>query len=120
MNCDVGSKTFANKQNLYRHLRNIHNNESSKSEQRNCMNCLSKSYSPGVIKNTLKKNSRAKQKLCICSTSLVSDTKSFNKHLQEVHSVPPHTQTQNSKRKVPQTSAFSDTVETHIVSKRRS
>ena len=37
INSDICSKTFANKQNLFRHFRNIHNIEKLKSEQRNYM-----------------------------------------------------------------------------------
>ena len=41
--------------------------------------------------------------------------KIFNKHLQEVHSLPPVTQTQNSKGKLPQESAFGGTVQTYFL-----
>ena len=116
INCDTCSKTLANKQNLYRHLRNIHNVETSKSEQRNCMECPLKSYSLAVMKKHVEeKHGSTKQKLCIYCNSLFSDTKTFNKHSQEVHSLPPVTQTQNSKGKLPQASAFGGTVQTYFL-----
>ena len=48
----------------------------------------------------------AKRKLCFFCDSLFSDTKTFNENLQEIHSLPPVTQIQNSDRKLPQASAF--------------
>ena len=116
VNCDISSKTFANKQNLYWHHRNIHNFERSKSEQRNGMECPFKSYSLAVMKKHVEeKQGSTKQKLWIYCNSHFSDTKIFNKHLQEVHSLPPVTQTQNSKGKLPQASAFGGTVQTYFL-----
>ena len=84
INCDTCSKTFANKQNLYRHLRNIHDIEMSKSEQRNCMECPFKSYSLAVMqKHIEEKHGTTKPKLCIHCNSLFSDTNIFNKHFKK-------------------------------------
>ena len=115
INCVICSKTFANKQNVYWHLRNIHNMETSMSEQRNCTECLFKSYSLAVMKKQFKKRGITKQKLCIYCNSLFFDTKIFNKNLYEVHSLPPVTQTQNSERKPPRASAFGGTVQTYLL-----
>ena len=116
INCDICSKTFANKQNLYGPPGNIHNIETSKSEQRNCMEWSFKSYFLAVMeKHVEKKQGSTKQKLCIYCNSLFSDTKTFNKHSQEVHSLPPVTQTQNAEGKLPQASAFDGTVQTYFL-----
>ena len=57
-------------------------------------------------KHVEEKQGTAKQKLCIYCNSLFSDTKILNKHLQQVLSLPPVTQTQMSERKLPQAYAF--------------
>ena len=80
------------------------------------MECPFKSYSLAVMKKHVEeKHGSTKQKLCIYCNSLFSDTKIFNKHLQEVHSLPPVTQTQNSKGKLLQASAFGGTVQTYYL-----
>ena len=66
------------------------------------------------MKKRAEKRGTAKQKLCIYCNSLF-DTKIFNKHLQEVHSLPPDTQTQNSERKLLHLSAFGGTVQTYFL-----
>ena len=120
MNCDFCCKTFASKQNFIAISALLwtlkRQNQSKKLHGLFFQKILSGSNRERVEE----KHSRTKQKLCICWNSLFSDTKSFNKHLQEVYSLPPDTQTKNSKRKLPQASAFSETVETHFLSKRRS
>ena len=116
INCDNCSNTFANKQNLYRHLHNIHNIETLKSEQGNCMGCPFKNGSLAVMKKHVEeKHGTTKQKLCIYCNSLFSHTEIFNKPLQEVQSLPAFTQTQNSERKLPQASAFGGAVQMYCL-----
>ena len=79
------------------------------------MDCPFKSYSLVVMKKHVEEKYCTKQRLCIYCNSLFSQTKIFNKHLQEVHSLPPVTQTQNSKGKLPQASAFGGTVQTYFL-----
>ena len=80
------------------------------------MECPFKSYSLAVMKKHVEeKHGSTKQKLCIYCNSLFSDTKIFNQPLQEVHSLPPVTQTQNSKGKLPKASAFVGTVQTYFL-----
>ena len=43
------------------------------------------------------------------------DTKTFNKHLQEVHSLPPVTQSLNLERKLPHESGFGGKVQTYFL-----
>ena len=66
-------------------------------------------------KHVEEKHCTAKQKLCIYSNSLFSETKTFIQHLQHVHSLPSVTQTQNSQGKLPQASAFGRTVQTYFI-----
>ena len=80
------------------------------------MECPFKSYSLAVMKKHVEeKHGSTKQKLCVYCNSLFSDTKILNKHLQEIHSLPPVTQTQKSKGKLPQASAFGGTVQTYFL-----
>ena len=80
------------------------------------MECSFKSYSLAVMKKHIEeKYGTTKQKLCIYCNSLFFDARTFNKHLQEIHSLPPVTQTQNSERNLPQASAFGGTVQTYFL-----
>ena len=65
-----------------------------------------------MIKQAVEKHSTANKKLCIFFNCLFCDTKVFNKHLQESHSLPPVTQIRNSEGRLPQASAFGGTVQT--------
>ena len=55
----------------YRHLRNIHNIDTSKSEQRNCTECPFKSYSLPVVKTHVEQN-MVQQNRSSAFTSIVS------------------------------------------------
>ena len=56
INLDLRSKTFAKMQNLYPNLRNIHNLENSKLEQRNGVECPLKGYFLAVPKSHVETN----------------------------------------------------------------
>ena len=68
-----------------------------------------------MTKHVEEKHDTAKQKLRIYCNSLLSDTKTFNKLLEEVHWLPPVTQTQKSQCKLPQASAFDGSVQTYFL-----
>ena len=66
-------------------------------------------------KHVEEKRNTAKQKLCIYCNGVFSDTKFFNKHLQEVHWLPPVTRIQNIESKLHQASAFGGTVRKYVL-----
>ena len=113
--CDICSRNFTMRQNLLRHLRDIHNVRTSKTEEKKCAECNFKCNSLVKMKKHIRENhNSATTKLCIYCNKMFYSIRTFNKHLKDVHSLPPILPSQNSNIS-PQTSAFGGTVQSFFL-----
>ena len=85
INCHLCEKSFAIKQNLYRHLRNIHRVEIVKTSAAKCVQSTFATPSVSKMKDHVEGVHSLETKFCVYCSKTFSGSKDFNSHLRTAH-----------------------------------
>ena len=114
--CHICEKSFSNKSNLYRHLRNVHGESSVQVRVHNCAQCSYSCSTQSDMKSHIQTVHKKEENLCVYCGEMFPTLKGFNTHLRVDHSLPTISVSRVKRSHLPEKSAFNGTAETFFLS----